>query len=177
MEEEWKIISEYPDYEVSNLGRVRRLTPGYPQAHTFPGRIRKQRKDIWNYSTVCLYRGKNKKHVKVHRCVLISFIGPAPEGYQGNHKDGNKDHNYLENLEWVSRSENAKHAFANGLMHTRRGEKAFGSKLKAGEVFLIKRLLASKKFSQTVIKKIFKVHQMTISDINTGKCWTHIPYP
>jgi len=61
--------------------------------------------------------------------------------------------------------------------HYRRGDKNGNSKLKNGEVYLIKRLLNSGKFPQNFIAKMFKRPSVTINHINTGKTWSHIVYP
>ncbi|MNB67628.1 hypothetical protein D3C87_914890 [compost metagenome] len=56
------------------------------------------------------------KHYNVHRLVAAAFIGAAPPGRDKvNHKDGNKLNNHYTNLEWVSHSENIRHAFSTGL--------------------------------------------------------------
>lgn len=59
----------------------------------------------------------NKEYRKyIHRMVAEAFI-PNPNNYTDvNHKDGNKQNNTVENLEWVSRSQNIAHAIKNGLL-------------------------------------------------------------
>jgi hypothetical protein len=58
----------------------------------------------------------NKKTIsKIHRLVATQFLICPDETYVVNHKDGNKTNNHVENLEWISQSENVKHAFRLGL--------------------------------------------------------------
>lgn len=61
-------------------------------------------------------------NVSAHRLVALAWCNP-PENWQElevNHKDGNKHNNHADNLEWMTRSENIRHAFANGLRHNKR---------------------------------------------------------
>ena len=52
----------------------------------------------------------------VHRIVAKTFI-PNPENKTDvNHKDGNKKNNHVDNLEWVTKSENTRHAYSTGLL-------------------------------------------------------------
>lgn len=70
---------------------------------------------IRDYITVSLRKDGKDKRYRVHRLVAEHFI-PNPDNLpQVNHKDGNKYNNNINNLEWISQSDNAKHAFANGL--------------------------------------------------------------
>ena len=59
-----------------------------------------------------------KKNVLVHRLMAKHFIGDLQDK-EVNHKDGNKLNNCAENLEWVTRAENIRHAYANGLFGKR----------------------------------------------------------
>lgn len=75
------------------------------------GRLLAQHKTDRGYMKVTL----GGKSVAVHRIVASAFV-PNPEGYaEVNHLDGNKANNASANLEWCSRSENMKHAYAAGL--------------------------------------------------------------
>ena len=56
-----------------------------------------------------------QRKVMVHALVLESFIGLPHDGHEGNHRNGVKHDNRLSNLEYVTRSENARHAFLTGL--------------------------------------------------------------
>lgn len=66
------------------------------------------------YHHFVLTNKDGKKRIAAHILVLEAFVGPRPEGMVGNHKNLNRVHNILENLEWVTQSENVKHAYANG---------------------------------------------------------------
>ena len=55
------------------------------------------------------------KTVFVHRLVAETFLPSSYENLQVNHKDGNKLNNHVSNLEWITASENIKHAYRIGL--------------------------------------------------------------
>ena len=95
-------------YSVSECGQV--------WSHV-SGRWLKQRRQNAGYLFVSLYNDGNRsfKNTLVHRLVAQAFV-PNPEMLRCvNHKDGNKDNNAAANLEWVSHSQNMKHAAALGL--------------------------------------------------------------
>ena len=112
MKELWKVIESFSAYEVSNIGRVRRIAGGEgAQA----GRVLKQRTNASGYARVSLsIKGTVTTHT-VHRLLAGAFI-PNPEGLPDvNHKDGIKTHNEESNLEWRSRLGNLRHASEMGL--------------------------------------------------------------
>ena len=93
----WKAIPGYPDYEASNLGRIR--------SHKRKGCILKAWFNDIGYSRVVLLaEGKQRGHM-VHRLVLEAFVGP-PDGRDGNHRNGIKTDNRLVSLEWLTHREN-----------------------------------------------------------------------
>jgi len=67
------------------------------------------------YQAVMLYKDKKGKNFSVHRLVAQAFIEPVPGKTCINHIDGDKTNNCVENLEWVTHSENMYHANRIGL--------------------------------------------------------------
>lgn len=111
MKEQWKAFAD-GFYEVSNLGRARRLKDG---RSTSPGRLLKPNPDKDGYHLIhpCV-RGKRTVY-KLHSLVAKMFVGPCPRGHEVNHKDGVKGNNRATNLEYVTHSQNLRHAYASGL--------------------------------------------------------------
>lgn len=71
------------------------------------------------YHYVGLCKNGKKKNCFIHRLVAQAFI-PNPDNLpQVNHKDGNVHNNNVNNLEWVTNSENTKHAYVNHLRKNR----------------------------------------------------------
>ena len=105
MKEIWAQIPDLPiGYEISSRGRGR-INYGDRYEYMYIGTTN-------NYKTIQACG----KQLKVHRLVAAAFL-PNPEGKQEvNHKDGNKANNYVENLEWITASENIQHAYRTGLM-------------------------------------------------------------
>lgn len=100
-------------YEVSNLGNIRRLR-FINGSHNFE-KIKncKQTLNTWGYMTVNLCKNGKSNTKRVHRLVAIAFLGES--NLQIDHKDGNKQNNKLDNLEYVTPKENTKRAWENGL--------------------------------------------------------------
>ena len=114
MIEVWKDIQGYEGlYQVSNFGNVRGLdrviygNGSYKNGRFVKGGLLKQRNG--EYLRVNLNKDGVKKTERIHVLVANAFL-PNPFNYSEiNHIDGNKHNNNLSNLEWCSRSYNAKH--------------------------------------------------------------------
>ena len=106
----WKDIEGYEGkYQVSNYGRVKslertvRCDRGY---RIIPERIRKARKNNYGYLQLNLYKDGKIKSYKIHRLVAQAFLENSDNLPEVNHIDENKQNNYVENLEWCSKSYN-----------------------------------------------------------------------
>lgn len=106
--EEWKNIPMYPNYQASNIGNIRSVTHYDTLGRLKHGVQKKFKKHRNGYLCVTLY---HKNVVLVHRLVALAFLGVGNNGLEVNHKDGNKQNNNVENLEWVTKSENQKHRY------------------------------------------------------------------
>lgn len=152
-------------YAISDDGRVIRTAPG---RGTRPGRELKQ----------FLRRGYPKisisiprsRHVSIHRLVALSFIGPPPTPeHEVNHLDRNRSNNLVSNLEWVTRSANALHAYANGAHHVR------GMQMPAAKLTdeLVLHIRQSAEGNRTIARRL-GVHHGVIGNIRLGKAWRHV---
>lgn len=110
--------------------------------------------------------GIGKKLMFVHRLVAEKYV-PNPDCKpQVNHKDGDKTNNRADNLEWVSNSENRRHAVKNGY-HVH-GEKCPWAKLTKKDVEFIR---DSKDKNHSELAKLFGVSVSTIRDVRSFKTW------
>lgn len=105
MIESWKDIKGYNGiYQISSFGNVRNISKS-----SFKMLKIYDNNNGNGYKFISLQKNKVPKSFYIHRLVLIAFIGNPPDDYEANHKDGIKSNNSLNNLEWVSKSENMLH--------------------------------------------------------------------
>lgn len=108
-------------------------------------------------------KGKNKTF-RIHRLVAEAFITPIVGKDQVNHKDGNKQNNCVDNLEWVTGSENVRHAFETGLSSVKKGFESGRTALTKENVDYIKSVYKPrcKEFGARALGKKFGVPHSTI---------------
>jgi hypothetical protein len=172
LKEEWKQIEDFPDYEISNFGRVKSNRYSYRKPLP-PGRILKQvfYKKTVPYMVVGLIRTPNKIETRfVHRLVLFAFKGKPQKNQVCNHIDGNRSNNRVSNLEWVTQKENINHAIKIGL--TKVGENVYNAKLTNETVIRIKKLIKNK-VNQSAIARHYRVSQTLINNIARNISWKH----
>lgn len=122
---------------------------------------------IINFST----KDGKKRTFRVARLVLMAF-NPVEgmDKLEANHIDGNKKNNSLENLEWVTSSENQIHAFRTGLNKPKRGEKSNFSKLTNEDIKTIFEL-RKKGLTQKEIGEIVGCCASNVGYILNHKTW------
>ena len=129
MEEIWKNIEGYPNYQVSNMGRVKRLSTGY---YRRTEKILKPQLQNNGYLHIKLSQKDKTKCILVHRLIAQVFI-PNPNNLpQVNHINEDKTDNRVENLEWCDRKYNIN--YGNGISKRVKTNKENGTYKKIGEI-------------------------------------------
>lgn len=149
MNERWMVVVGFADYEVSDLGRIRRVTS---RTSTRAGRILRPTIQSNGYFKVT-FNGRKKRWL--HRVIAEAFLGPCPQGKQVAHGDGNPAHNFLRNLTYKTPRENNQDKIAHGTQRAKLTDDMVRSIRNSTE-------------TQVKLAVRFGVHQVTISRVKRG---------
>lgn len=173
MKEEWRAITGFSRYRVSNIGRVTNRRGLVLKPH-----VKKDSRGAnVEYLRVRLRSDSGVyKNLRIHRLVLLAFVGPPPsEKHVGAHIDGNSRNNWLMNLKWATPKENEKDKAVHGT-------KVFGTaipnaKLNPAAVRRIRKLAVDNKLDPSDMLKLVSalgVSRHTIRDVLRGRTWSHV---
>lgn len=163
----------HPNYEVSNLGRVRRVTSN---CGTQVGRILRPQLGDRDYLNVQLWENSAGVWRKVHRLVLNAFRGARPKGYVSCHLNEDKQDNRLVNLDYRTQKENLRRSINAGTPWPqlfKKGENGgykVGKRLNWAKVEKI-RDLARRGVSHNSLAKKFNCSKAAIGHVVAGRRW------
>ena len=157
----FKNLTICENYSISNYGNVR---------NNKTGKILSPR-DLRGYKRVSLWYNKKANDHRIHRLVAEEFIPNPDNKLEVNHKNGIRNDNRVENLEWVTGKENAEHR-SNVLNFgdTYKGMKNGNSFLSDEDVINIR----NSKLSRKQLSETYNVSVTQIGRIIKNKLWTHI---
>lgn len=173
----WKNIVGFEGfYQVSNIGSVRSLdrTVKYKDGIIVPykGQPLSPRDNGKGYKYISLTKNNKPHRFYIHRLVATYFIPNPLNRKEINHIDGNKGNNCVENLEWCTRSENNKHAYAhNGRISTFAGKSGALSH-RSRPIIAINLITSEERLfeTQTLASKVLKLNPTTVNRVLKGKC-------
>lgn len=155
---EWRPVEG--EYEVSSLGLVRNRRTGL---------VLRLSEDRGGYLLVSLTINGKLQRRRVHRLVMAAFSGEVCGGRDVNHKDGDKRNNCFDNLEYMSRSDNLRHAFALGLK-THRGENHPKSKYTQQQVDEVRSYLWQG-CKHRDVSAVMRVPMHFVADVSAQRNW------
>lgn len=154
---EWRTV--FGHYEVSDAGTIRR---GFRYLKPTPRN---------GYARVCLSAGRKRHYTTVHQLVAKAFLGPAPEGCEVAHLNGDRSDNRLENLSYKTKAENEADKLSHGT--SQHGSKNALAKLTESDVLSIRKRLQAGDL-QRVIAADLGVSRDLIGKVKRGVIWSHV---
>lgn len=173
--EEIRHVPGWEGYAVTDTGRVFGCRSKYPfpEFPFEPWREVQATKGNRGYWVVALAMKGIRKQFKLHQLVLMTFVGPKPDGQHGCHFDDNPDNNRRKNLRWDTPAANQKDKVRNGRFPDRKGERHPMVKLTDVMVEAIKKRRNTDGATLREIGREFNVSEATVSLIARGKTWKH----
>jgi len=167
--EEWRRVPGFEVYEVSDMGRIRRLDgrakarDGMLRPSAIGGNSRGH-----EYLRVELSADGKLRRVLVHRLVAEVFLGRR-RGKEVNHKNAVKTDNRVSNLEWNTRKQNMEHASRSGLMPS--GERSGAAVFNPLQVRTLRRLFELGCLRYRLMARIFGTSHSTVRNAASGVTW------
>jgi hypothetical protein len=170
--EVWKAIPDHPGYEASGSGKIkscdrviaRRGPDGMTREYNWKGRILAP---TLHRGYLIASLGKDKKVWGVHQWMALTWIGPA-NGLTVNHINGIKTDNRIENLEYVTNSENVYHAYRTGLL-SNHGTTNGNAKLTADQVREVRQRFQSGLATAKQLAEEYGIARTNMSGIVHGR--------
>jgi hypothetical protein len=184
MGEEWRIIPGFPEYAVSDLGRVRRCVES--QKGNLP-KVLKPWVNNQGYQIITVFANGKPSRKQISRLVCEAFHGPPPtQEHHAAHGDGDPSNNKPANLRWATRTENmadclihgtramgARHGRSTKPERTPRGSSHGHSKITERDVLAI-RAVPKTIGSGVRLAARYGVSPAAICVIRSRKNWKHI---
>ena len=169
-DEQWLPVLNFPQYEVSSLGRVRR-TVSVTCAKL--GQIIAGRVGDRGYSYFNATLNGKRKTLKFHRLVCEAFHGPAPSPrHVVAHCNGNRLDNRAENLRWATTKENHGDRYEHGTNPA--GSRNGRACLCEAQIAEIRRLYAMGGRTTYALAEQYGVYFSTIQKIVKRETWKNV---
>jgi hypothetical protein len=165
--EVWRSVVGHPNYQVSNLGRVRSMK--FREATRLEPKILKQTVNP-DTGYLMLSLGRRTK-TAAHTLVCEAFHGPCPDGHECAHGDGVRANNRADNLAWKTPADNRQDKLRHGTWAN--GERIAQHKLTAKQVMEI-RGRDPAMFNMHHVAAEFSVSVPTIHRVWHGHTWRHL---
>lgn len=181
-EEIWVDVSGYEGlYKVSNTGKVKSLQREVQIISknnnifnkSYPSKVLKSYITSKGYELVKLCKDGIVKSYSVHRLIALNFLSNDKNLPEINHIDGNKLNNNLYNLEWVSPSDNQKHAFVIGLQKPNKGQNNGQSRSTDTEILFL-HYWRSLGCTIKELSTLFGYSKNHTSDLLNFRKWSHL---
>lgn len=170
IDEQWRPVNGFPHYEVSSLGRVRRIVS---KTCSKAGAIIHGHVGDRGYRYFNATIDGRRKVLKFHRLVCEAFHGPSPSPlHVVAHFDGNRDNNRADNLRWATTKENHGDRYGHGTNPA--GSRNGRAQLHERAVLEIRDLWQHGKMTVSEIASVYGVYPTTIHKVVNYETWKHV---
>lgn len=176
--ERWRAVPGYENlYEVSDQGRVRSLdrivTDRRGRKLRLKGKVLQTPSDgQYDYPRVGLFKQGKRRNIRVHQLVMLTFVGPCPEGMEVCHEDGDPSNSYSTNLRYDTHAANQADMKRHGTSN--RGSRNPNCLLRKKQVVSIRDEYVQGGVTCAQLAARYKVTSTTIHDILTRRKWKHV---